>query len=297
MLGTRKFRTHAAKRKEQQRLALKTVGFAVVGACVLALCVYVLNESYARIQSVTLVYDGALNKADIEEVLDSVLGGYTLGIIPNDSLIFFAKGDLRAAILQTFPRTRDVEVRRTNGNELAVFVKDRKPVALWCGDIVPATVSDRFYLRTAVTEELWGVCYLMDRNSFIYAKAPVYTGDIYVRYYGPLLMASPIGQNFIPEEEFSAWNTFSEQAHERGYDVEAMLIADEHDIEVYMANGHKILMPRSEPELALSRFKTLLEAEVVDTTSTVDYIDLRFDTKVYIKYLEEVDVDGQQTLE
>jgi hypothetical protein len=139
----------------------------------------------------------------------------------------------------------------------------------------------------------------MDKNSFIYARAPLYTGKIYTRYYGPLEYAEPLGQPLVPVGEFLAWQSLADTMRGGEHVPVAILFTDEHDVEVYLQGGVRVLLPRNELEQAYTRLTALYESEALRETEDVEYIDLRFGTKAFVKYWSDVEeaVDELQKTE
>jgi len=127
----------------------------------------------------------------------------------------------------------------------------------------------------------------MDNDGYLYARAPIFTGNVFLRYYGSLTNADPIGQHFIPLTEFSSWQQVYNNMRSTDHALKAMLFVDERDIELYVAPGLRVLAQRNvSPELTQRRLTTLLDSEAIDSSKKVQYLDLRFGTKAYARYID-----------
>jgi cell division septal protein FtsQ len=284
MLGGRKFRTEEARKRENKRSTLILAG-GIVGVCVLfVLTLYIIQLDALRIRHVYIDSDGALTNDELLSSVTATLESTHAFVIPNNSWLFTPHALIAENLQKAFPRINTVRVQRTNSTDITISVEERRPDALWCGDVVPTLVRESIETQEHAADEAWGTCYLMDRNAYIYARAPLYTGNIYTRYYGSLDHAEPIGQPLVPVEEFLAWQSLAETMHEGEHVPVAILFTDEHDVEVYLRGGVRVLLPRNELERAYTRLMSLYESEALKETEDIEYIDLRFGTKAFIKY-------------
>jgi len=290
MIQRRKFRTREAQRRERIRVTLKFVGVVALFAVVAVPLYYGLHTQPVRISDVFVSTNGAIPTEQVASAIWNELEGTYLWLIPKNSAFLVRNSSLETMIRDSYPRVSDVRVKRAGFHTINATLKEREPVALWCGDIVPTIANNTTKTEDPLPEELWGICYWMDENSFIYARAPMYTGNMYPRYYGPLDNADPIAQNYIQPEEFDAWQTFYTSFSTEELQAHAILFVDERDVELYLTNGLRVLMPRTEDtDLIQRRLEATLAADVIDLNREVAYLDLRFGGKAFVKYIDEVE--------
>lgn len=286
MIRPRKFRTQQARKRERVRVTLR-VG-ALVCLCLLMAggLVYVLRVPFARVQAVTVEVDGTLDKAQLASVAEAALQGTHFGILPRDSLLLPHTTRLAQVLRDAFPRIANATVERRGGNILHATIIERTPDALWCGDVVPPNLEQG--KRVADQSAQWGTCYLVDATGYLYDRAPAYSDDSFLRYYGSLTYAQPIGQYLVLTDEYRAWQAFTREASGYAGPIAAFLFVDERDVELYRADGARILLPRTESsEKLLGRLQALYASDSIQKDKEVAYVDLRFGTKVFIKYVEE----------
>ena len=291
MIARRKFRTRAARKRQHHRFVLKVTVLVLLGVLAVALVFYGLRYEGLRIQEVTVETDGSLDTAAIGARVQESLDGSIIGLFPKSSILFLHTTEIERMLHTNFPRIREVDIQRKSFHTLHAVIKERLPAALWCGDVVP-TVPKPTTASTTHSEAGTGRCYLVDNEAYIYAVAPTFSGESFPRYYGSLSQAEPAGQHMIPVAEFQAWQAFHADMQEHERPLAALLFVDERDVEIYLTNGLRIFIPRTlNKQESLQRLLTTLDSDAIDTTRAIDYLDLRFGTKVFIKYQLETSTD------
>jgi len=287
MIARLKFRTRAAQKRERIRLTVRTSLLILGVTALITLVWYVLHLEQLRIQDVYVTTDGSLDENEIIATVKEKLQGSLLGILPHDSALLDQNETLEEVLSEVYPRIATVYVRRAGFLSLSVEVKERTPVALWCGDVVPPVAYEETSEEVRVSGELWGTCYLVDKTGYIYARAPVFSGNAFPRYYGSLVKAEPLAQQYLPEDEFTMWQSFYQKLDEEDITPQALLFVDERDAELYLASGLRILVLRStDPTVVYDRLLTLLDSDIIDPEKEVRYVDFRYGNKVYVKYMD-----------
>jgi cell division septal protein FtsQ len=289
MIVGRKFRTETARKRERTRVVLRGLLYLVMIVGVVAAGVYALHRPELRIQQVFVNNTGVIPNDTVASAIRAMMHDSYLHLIPKDSTFFLSTTQIANELRTAFPRIAQVTVQRTGMEGLNVNVDEREPAALWCGDVVPPIASSFGAVQEKGREEVWGNCYLVDAGGFIYAEAPVYTGNTFPRYYGSLEHAEPTGQNILVSDEFSRFqNLFVGLAHQEPT-LAAVLIVDERDIELYLDGGIRLLALRAEvPDTIIRRVITLFSTKSLTPGKPIEYIDMRFDNKVFVKYVETV---------
>ncbi len=290
MIGTRKFRTKQARIRERKRVAVRVVLLVVLMAVLVMGLLYALTWEGFRVQELVVSTNGALPVGEVTDLAMEHIRASSLLFVPRTSIFLLDIKGLHALLHDTYPRIESVQVRRTGVTAAVIQIRERVPEALWCGDVVPPIAYARASTRAGSADEAWGSCYLLDQNSFIYSRAPVYTGSRYPRYYGSLEKAQPIGQYFIEADEFRRLQHLLELLASSGVETTALLLLDERDMELYLSEGLRVIVARDHaPEVFLRRMTASLEADVIDRSREVEYVDFRFGSKVFIKYRDTLD--------
>ena len=288
MIARRKFRTKKARKRELIRRTLMLGGGTVALLLILWGVVFGSQMKVFRIKQLYVDSPGILTQEQIASVLESKLDEKFLNLIPKDSIFLLSHHSLKEELKETYPRVESVTLNRLSPYALQAQVNEYEPDALWCGDLVPPISTQLKSESEAVANDIWGTCYFMSKEGYIYAKAPLYSDDLFPRYYGSLERAQPVGQFFIESSTFKEWQEFYHSLKKEEIIPRALLFVDEQDAELYLSNGYNVYIPRKENlKQILARLVTVLHSENIQKEKEVAYIDLRFGNKAFIKYVDE----------
>jgi cell division septal protein FtsQ len=181
-------------------------------------------------------------------------------------LIFYPKRKLEISLLNDFKRLSSVDITYEGNNSLLVDVMERKPDWIWCAG------SD---------------CFFMDEQGLVFAKAPNFSGPVFFKIQGGISVedgGSPVGKYFQPPWQIGDMKAFVAGVKKLGYEPIGAEITIDGDTDLRLKNG---------PVLKLGRDKTLavslidlsdaLSSGLIKELDKKNYIDLRFDNKVFYK--------------
>jgi hypothetical protein len=286
----RKFRTKEARRKARSRALLFLVLWITLTLFALWLIFFVLRQEFIRVDSVTISGVRELDASELESVVKGAMEGYYMWSVPKDSTLFVRVRGIEEVVREWFPRIKSVSVSRAGLRGLQVTIEERTAKALWCGDVVPPHVE-----RTGEVVTAQGVCYVVDEEGYVFARASVPYDPAQNRYYGSLEKSEPTGQYLFSSEEFHAWQYFHAYMLEHEYPLRAFLVTDERDVEAYLALPARVLFPRkSDSAVVAERLVATLVSDAFDATKEVDYVDMRFQNRVFVKYVEPVSLDESE---
>lgn len=283
MIGIRKFRTSEARKKARKRLVLRSVLGATAFIFCTVLLIYGTHAQVVRLTHYRIQTDGSLAEEEVSSVLRQEMNGDFLGIIPNDFTLLLSTQRLARTLEKKLPLIKTVEISRTDLHTLHVVITERTPRALWCGDIVPPMVSETKNERNS--DELRGTCYFMDDTGYLYARAPV-RDTSFPHFYGSLARAEPIGQHFFTQDEFTRLVELYTTLDTEEHPVQALLVVDERDIELYLTTGVRVLAKRDDLDLN-NHLSAVLDSSSISGERPIRYIDMRFSGKAYVRYVED----------
>ncbi len=262
------------------RMAIRVSLYVVLSACLVSLVIVALRAETFRVSDVTIDGLSHLSAEDVDRYVREGMQGTTFGFLHKDSTFMLDAESMAAGLREAFPRIEDVSVVRNGLRGMSVTVREREPKALWCGDVVPPQFEH------ASSSDV-GRCYFMDRTAFIYAERVDGFEDL-DRYYGSLERSNPIGQHYFTEEEFSKLCTMREKLKEHDLEVASLLLVDERDMELYLVrHAARVIVPRSlSAETVVDRLVAALTSEAFDASRPLEYVDMRFETRVYVKYVD-----------
>jgi len=266
-------RLSAARGSERLRDRRRTRRHRILFAlgALFALClagiIYELNQSAFRIAHVQ-VYGADQTYTDIAT---AAMQGSYLGLVPRDSTFFYPGAAIRTDIVARHPDIAAVALFRNGLTGLSIKVNDRVPVARWCG---------ASYARAASST---APCYLFDASGFVFATtSEQQLVNPFALYESLAVGVTDPMQTMLPNEsKLPAIFDFARQLATLGATTESVVIRGD-EVDDYLASGTRVTYVLGNEEAAFTAL-TSAHKDIDLASGTVDYVDLRFSGKVYIK--------------
>lgn len=260
-----------AERRKTRRRRIR-IASGVLFCIVLAAILHGLWQSPVRISRV-VVYGADQSLAALAT---STMQGSYFGIIPRDSTFFFPAPSIRSGIIAEHPDIAAVSIFRNGLTGLSIRVDYRVPIARWCG--------------LAPTEGVDEYCYLFDANGFVYATADaVATSTPIVNsfaFYAPLEgeTLEPLRASLAHAEKLPAAFDFARQFAALGAPVVRVIVKGD-EVDDILASGTRITYVLGNEQNAFTAL-TSSRTNFNLADGSVEYVDLRFEGKVYLKKTE-----------
>ncbi len=235
-----------------------------------------LHQPFARISHVQ-VFGAEEFLSDI--ALDAMRGSY-LGIIPRDSTLFYPADEIRSDILSRDSNIAAVSLFRSGLTSLTIRVDMRVPIAKWCG--------------LAPTPNVEEYCYVFDASGLIYAAADLAPDTLNpFALYAPLVGATeePLGHSpatgealqatIDQSEKLPATFDFARQINSLGSSVTKIVIQNG-EVSDILSSGTRVTYVLGNEQNAFTALSSARDSFKLGDGS-IEYIDLRFDGKVYLK--------------
>jgi hypothetical protein len=236
--------------------------------------VYALRQPDLRVARIE-VFGQPPSQSEFEPLLSQyarvAMQGYYFGIIPRDSVFFFPREAIREQILAEHKEIAAVSIFWSGLTSISIKVDVRTAIARWCGP-VPASVTP-------------ADCYLFDANGTIFAEATTTSETVNpVTLYAPLVSGTstdPIDATIAGASELPATFDFARQLSTLRSPVQTITIRDG-EVTDELTSGTRITYVLGNEQNAFTALVSAKDSfNLVD--GSVDYIDLRFDGKVYVK--------------
>jgi hypothetical protein len=258
----------ASSRKLKRKRALRKLllGFLAFLA-VLSSIVYFLHLPYFRINAVRV--EGFSERLEEDILANILLGlhGKRFGILPYNNIFILPKDKLASSLTESFSEIESLEIKRDWPRGALIKGKEREVFALWCAD--------------------GENCAYIDKNGFIFKQAPIFAGNIFLKFFSPGRNFE-VGSQMIPENEFRELYKFLRMASGlRIKIIKAVLEDGVYNLETL--SGLKIILNNKK---TAQRFFEDLNIFIESRAEkggldNLDYIDLRFGNKVFYKFKSE----------
>lgn len=268
----------AERRRVRRRRGL--IAFCVLLVILFGALIWGLWQNSVRISRVDIYGADASFAAYAKEAMR---GSY-LGIIPRNSTFFFPESSIRANILADHLDIAAVSIFRNGLTGISIKTNERAPIARWCGVSSNAT---RFDLNASSTRSNLVApenCYVFDASGYIYAAAASTTQTINsFTLYAPLAsdVSEPIHAIIARAEKLPHAFDLARQLDTLGSPVAQVVIRGD-EVDDFLKSGTRITYVLGHENDA---FTALVSARdnLNLADGSIDYVDLRFDGKVYLK--------------
>jgi hypothetical protein len=253
------------RRLVQATSLLVFVGLLLVGVR------YLSHIEWWTVQTVSVSGTELIEPDGVRQTASELLRGHYGGIIARSNALVYPQNQIADELRHTYPRIGKVSVQLTDLNTLSVRIEERKPFALLC----PEGGSDR-------------ECRYVDREGVVYAKAPDFSGSVYVTFRAHAT-GTPVGGRYKPDS-FPRIATFLRELGRIGLEPTHVIPRPQQDYWVRLEHGgHLRVSLREDVTETIRNLQTVLENDDLGLSAgpsgnTFRYIDLRFGDRVFYKY-------------
>ncbi len=262
---SRKLQSSKYTQKKRARRAVRNTLWLL---CMLVSAAFVLLILKSSLFQITTIHVAGADTTSQKEIQETVMS--TLSKTSSPNIFLFSKDAVTKAILDAFPMINSLTISRSGLGALAIGVEERTPAVTVC-----------FGFREESTD---ADCYVSDRRGYIFAPAASTTASSLNHYYVSTDKGtSPIGTTFTDEKHLGALEHLVQGVHAGGLTPLGILIGENGTYEMYVKNKEgesevTIYLDDKAPfDTTLANLLTFWNA----STSTFDYINLRFGNTVY----------------
>jgi len=277
-------RTSILSRNKRRKTLLKFLkNFLIVffgGALIISLIAIITHLERFKISEISVAGNTSVPSEYVLDIVKETIDGSYALILSRDNFLIYPRKNIKNNILNNIPRIRNVFFSLDGFNTLNVLIEERKPFALWCG----MEIDER------------RECYFLDDESFIFAKAPRFSEDVYLKYLGGQVNESnPISSHYYNDKEFfEELNRFLEAIEDMDFSVSKLFYDGGIEFEAIFSGGEKLIFSSEYPLIdTYDRLFILLRENEDDLfheggEPAFEYIDMRFGSRIF--YLPSNDV-------
>lgn len=263
------------ERRKQKRSAARYVFFGVLIVFIVSV-VALLWQPFLRIQEVSARGPGA---ETVTSITRSQLNGTYYFILPRNSVFLIPGEDIRSAVLDAHPEIAALSITRSSFTSLQIVATARANTFIWCG----AAIDPRVPSQTCYDVDIEGLIFRPAEESSIGTASSTGTK---LRVYAPLDRELAIGESPVRSRVSNAdllpdAVKFVGAVRELGVPVSSLALrGDEADL--WLPGPTRITYVLGREQVAAT-----LAASALPTldfkSGTIEYVDLRFSGKAYIR--------------
>lgn len=239
-----------------------------------------LDKLYIR--KVYISGNSKVENSRIFAVVENILAGRYYGVYPKSNILIYPKEQLEQTLLRNIPWLAGVVISGST-NMVSIEVIEREPKYLWCDDLAKP-ISTR-------------ICYYMDKDGFVFDKAPAFSGHIYPEFYGGNKRGGYMGRSILPvatlQNILSVKDSINKMIKDGGYPL-----GEAYGVYVHNNGDYDLLLSGIKKDWRASfdlntdpvkKFKAVLDSkffkkELAGPGNNLEYVDLRFGKKVFYKF-------------
>lgn len=251
-----------------------------------------LRRKEFQISDIAVSGTRAIDPNQIHDIAQKFISGNYALVIPKTNALIFSKSSMEKYLLDQFPGLRDTVVTFSERNHLLISVTEKRPAYLWCNE----------------------TCWFVDQEGIIYDEAPEFSDGVFVKFKGrasdvPLNDADPRRGRFASTTDFTSIRILVETLQRIGVSVlgisylDVGIIADAQPtgpgdvairtdlIKNISVNSDAVILTTQQVamESLVQSINVLMGqdkfSEMVKTQgANLEYIDLRFEGKIYYKF-------------
>lgn len=286
----RSSREREKKMKNKERLLGLLVLFVVVGGFL-----SFLNFNFFRLTTFNLLGQTSQDLGAIKQTINGELNGRHLLVIPKNSVFFFSKDNLATLLEQKFPGLQSVEIDSPNLNTLTIKLADRDSKVLWCN------VLDKSK-----------ICFYLNDEGLVYQAAPNFSDSIIMEFDSETLVRK-LNTKVIDPRDLAQAKLFLNflktilvdwPSSRTDFKLSSVEVLPLQDFEAAIVstvdpnNSWKLLFNTgASADKLITNFHSLvkdptltrdwslgLSASNSQASKNIDYLDLRFDNKIFYKF-------------
>jgi cell division septal protein FtsQ len=230
------------------------------------------------ITTISVQGNSAVDTDDLKTIAQGYLGGNYLMLFSRTNAFLYPKQKILDEVASKFKRIETVKINVSGMHTLVMTITERKPLYVWCNG-TPTDTSQK-------------KCFFLDATGYIFSEAPVFSGNAFFAFYGQLSSEEPIGSHYLETGLFNGIDKLIVWLGDQGIQSHALLAKGEGVYELYLNKAGKIIFKDMKKSGDFSQLQSTVQTIMQNTdilsknsSTTIDYVDLRFGNKVYYKFV------------
>jgi len=267
------------KKNRRKVFFRKTLFLAVIILIIFFGLAYLSHLDSLNITEVEVGGNRVIDTEALKTTVNQQIARKYLWLFPKTNILIYPQNAIKNELRDKFKRVKDVSLSIKDGKILAISLIEREAKYTWCG------------ITINLEEEK---CYFLDADGYIFDEAPYFSEEVYFKFYG-LENYNPLG-TFFSEQNFKQLISFKDTLAGMELRPIAMYVKNDGNAEVILSKGSSASVP---PKIIFkmdSDFQNIAEnldaalhtepllSKFKNKYSSLQYIDLRFENRVYDKF-------------
>jgi len=260
-------------KRPSKKVFFGAVAVLVIILIITGVCLLLLSSRF-QIKYVEVSGMEKLGAEDIKSTASEFLKGNYKFFIPRSSFFLAGSEDLSQKLQENFYLIDSVSVSKKFPDKVIISIKERTPFGIFCK-------------KESGIEAGGGNCAYIDKNGFAYDEAPFFRGAIFMKI-SKDVSEIKIGSRALEPVLMERMENFAEELKRvTGLETTGFELFSKipREARVATSEGFKIYLNHDDDfKKVLQVLKTVLDQEIKDKRSNLEYIDLRFGNKVFYKF-------------
>ncbi len=296
----------ASYAKRKKKIAVyKTVVVAIILALLIFCLFKLINLPSLQISQVQVTGERLSDNKIIVSSIEQSLANSYLHILPRRFVLTYPRKKISENLLRDFPLLMsvdiDVEKSEAGGYTLNASLKERSANIIWCEMITELT--DNNDESDDINKEK---CFYSDDNGYIFAEAPSFSENVFLKLTGPININSTTTENIVGSilpvaDKLADFRKFSDALLKADYIVKQIDYEAEGIYNIKFVVNMSTSTPNSyestifldnRTDMAKASENFLISANEYDLSRTkkiLQYVDLRFGNNIVFKWKDLVD--------
>ncbi len=316
-MNNQKYKTKDFKKKKLKKRIVKASIFLVAIAIIIAILSYLSKLESFLIKEIQISETVHVNNEEIKNEIESLISGSYFFLFPKRNFLIYPRDEIYQNIYDNSVAISEVKINIESGNKLNIEIKEHDPVAKWCVEHEDVT-SDVADSKDCFLINRDGLVYGL-YNPFAELENPLIfevrgnisidsnseDGEVAINIATNIDVDSklqntdlkeveservenwPIGVNYIEAELFKNIQIFVGLINDN-LNIKTIYIKTEdfESFQIRSTTGPFIWISKFDnPERIFSNLKTVMENEEINKAQfkNLEYVDLRFDNRIYYK--------------
>lgn len=267
-----------SRRIKRKRIFVKVFLFFITIILFFAGLSSLFYISKFRIQKITIEGNLKTNAEQVSLIINSILDKKYLKILPYDNIFITPKEKIKEEVFNNLLRINSISIDREFPDSLLIKIGERKPVALFCGNY-PEEEMEEIVAPNK--------CMFLDKNALVFEEAPIFSNNLYVRFFYDSLNNNEISlrEKIIDEHMFDNLIKFIGLLDKNSIKTIKIIVQEEDIYQLFTNEGWYIILNKDNTSLGyLNNLIVSLDNQIKDKRSNLEYIDIRFGSKIFYKY-------------